>query len=399
MGIFIINDDSINKAWSGENGYCFSMKDYTLKDVNDIADSDIDDGFAKSQLMISNGYIPYVKVSDVEIMRAYISSINNKTNVLDRKFTVSEIGLSTGINNVYDSVVVVQNYKNDKSNGIGSGFIYNNDGYIMTNSHVIEGASNIKVMLMSGDAVDATIIGDDEYADIAVIKIDKKYVTKVATLGSSESINVGDTVFTIGSPISSEYYGTVTRGILSGKNRLVNVTVESSNDWIMNVMQTDAAINPGNSGGPLCNANGDVIGINSMKLVQSQVEGMGFAIPIEDAISYANMIVNGEKIKRSYLGLRMVNVSSTYNFANEDIKIDSKVISGVAIIEILKDGPCNNTGRKKGDVITKIGDYNIKTVAELRYHLYKYKPNDKINIVVNRNGKVMSYKVTLGTSN
>ena len=336
------------------------------------------------------------------IIRAYplnISNINNNTNVLDRKFTVSEIGLSTGINNVYDSVVVVQNYTNAKSNGIGSGFIYNNDGYIMTNSHVIEGASNIKVMLMSGDAVDATIIGDDEYADIAVIKIDKKYVTKVATLGSSESINVGDTVFTIGSPISSEYYGTVTRGILSGKNRLVNVTVESSNDWIMNVMQTDAAINPGNSGGPLCNANGDVIGINSMKLVQSQVEGMGFAIPIEDAISYANMIVNGEKIKRSYLGLRMVNVSSTYNFANEDIKIDSKVISGVAIIEILKDGPCNNTGLKKGDVITKIGDYNIKTVAELRYHLYKYKPNDKINIVVNRNGKVMSYKVTLGTSN
>ncbi len=336
------------------------------------------------------------------IIRTYplnISNINNNTNVVDRKFTVSEIGLSTGINNVYDSVVVVQNYKNDKSNGIGSGFIYNNDGYIMTNSHVIEGASNIKVMLMNGDAVDATIIGDDEYADIAVIKIDKKYVTKVATLGSSESINVGDTVFTIGSPISSEYYGTVTRGILSGKNRLVNVTVESSNDWIMNVMQTDAAINPGNSGGPLCNANGDVIGINSMKLVQSQVEGMGFAIPIEDAISYANMIVNGEKIKRSYLGLRMVNVSSTYNFANEDIKIDSKVISGVAIIEILKDGPCNNTGLKKGDVITKIGDYNIKTVAELRYHLYKYKPNDKINIVVNRNGKVMSYKVTLGTSN
>lgn len=336
------------------------------------------------------------------IIRTYplnMSNINNNTNVVDRKFTVSEIGLSTGINNVYDSVVVVQNYKNDKSNGIGSGFIYNNDGYIMTNSHVIEGASNIKVMLMSGDAVDATIIGDDEYADIAVIKIDKKYVTKVATLGSSESINVGDTVFTIGSPISSEYYGTVTRGILSGKNRLVNVTVESSNDWIMNVMQTDAAINPGNSGGPLCNANGDVIGINSMKLVQSQVEGMGFAIPIEDAISYANMIVNGEKIKRSYLGLRMVNVSSTYNFANEDIKIDSKVISGVAIIEILKDGPCNNTGLKKGDVITKIGDYKIKTVAELRYRLYKYKPNDKINIVVNRNGKVMSYKVTLGTSN
>lgn len=321
------------------------------------------------------------------------------TASIDKRITVSEVGLSTGINNVYDSVVVVQNYKKDKANGIGSGFIYNSDGYIMTNSHVIEGASNIKVILMNGSVVDAKIIGDDEYADIAVIKIDKKYVTKVANLGSSESINVGDTVFTIGSPISSEYYGTVTRGILSGKNRLVNVTVSNSNDWIMNVMQTDAAINPGNSGGPLCNANGDVIGINSMKLVQSQVEGMGFAIPIEDAVYYANMIVNGEEIKRSYLGLRMVNLSSTYNFKNENINIDPNINTGVVIIEVLKDGPCYEPGLKKGDVITKIGDYNIKTVAELRYHLYKYKPQDKIDIVVNRNGKNKTFKITLGTSN
>lgn len=325
-------------------------------------------------------------------------SDNNSTNTVDRKFTVSEIGLSTGINNVYDSVVVVQNYKNDKASGIGSGFVYNDEGYIMTNSHVIEGASNIKVMLMSGDIIDATVIGDDEYADIAVIKIDKKYVKKVANIGSSVSTNVGDTVFTIGSPISSEYYGTVTRGILSGKNRLVNVTVGSKNDWIMNVMQTDAAINPGNSGGPLCNANGDVIGINSMKLVQSQVEGMGFAIPIEDAISYANMIVKGEEIKRSYLGLRMVNVSSEYNFTSENIKINSNITNGVVVIEAVKDGPCDKGGLKKGDVITKIGDYNVKNVAELRYNLYKYKPNDKVNIVVNRNGKVETFKVTLGTS-
>lgn len=312
---------------------------------------------------------------------------------------VKEIGLSTGINNVYDSVVVVQNYKNDKQVGIGSGFIYNSEGYIMTNSHVIEGATSIKVILMSGDIINASIIGDDEYADIAVIKIDKKYVTKVANIGSSENINVGDTIFTIGSPISSEYYGTVTRGILSGKNRLVNVTVGSNNDWIMNVMQIDAAINPGNSGGPLCNANGDVIGINSMKLVQSQVEGMGFAIPIEDAINYANMIVNKEKIKRSYLGIRMVNVSSSYNFKKENITIKENITSGVVVIEVSKDGPCYNSGLKKGDIITKIGEYNVKNVAELRYYLYKYKPNDKVNLVVNRDGKKEIIKVTLGTSN
>ena len=327
-----------------------------------------------------------------------LTNRNTTTDIVNKKVVVSEIGLSTGINNVYDSVVVVQNYKNNKSNSIGSGFIYNEEGYIMTNSHVIEGATSIKVILMSGDVVEASVIGDDEYADIAVIKIDKKYVSKVATLGSSDAINVGDTVFTIGSPISSEYYGTVTRGILSGKNRLVNVSVNSSNDWIMNVMQTDAAINPGNSGGPLCNANGDVIGINSMKLVQSQVEGMGFAIPIEDAILYANKIVNKEEIKRSYLGIKMVNVSSAYNFSKEKITINPNITSGVVIISIMNDGPCYNSGLKKGDVIVKIGKYDIKTVAELRYYLYKYNPNEKVDVIVNRNGKNETFKITLGTS-
>lgn len=324
--------------------------------------------------------------------------------ITEKNVNVTDTGISESVNKVKDSVVVIETYTKGSLVGTGTGFVYDKDdknGYIMTNHHVIESGDTIKVTYSNDSETTATVVGSDEFADIAVLKVDKDTVLSTATIGKSSDISVGDTVFTIGSPMGIEYKGTVTKGILSGKDRLVSVSVGKSNnaDWIMNVMQTDAAINPGNSGGPLCNANGDVIGINSMKLVQSQVEGMGFAIPIEDAISYANMIVNGEKIKRSYLGLRMVNVSSTYNFANEDIKIDSKVISGVAIIEILKDGPCNNTGLKKGDVITKIGDYKIKTVAELRYHLYKYKPNDKINIVVNRNGKVMSYKVTLGTSN
>ena len=321
------------------------------------------------------------------IIRTYplnISNINNNTNVVDRKFTVSEIGLSTGINNVYDSVVVVQNYKNDKSNGIGSGFIYNNDGYIMTNSHVIEGASNIKVMLMSGDAVDATIIGDDEYADIAVIKIDKKYVTKVATLGSSESINVGDTVFTIGSPISSEYYGTVTRGILSGKNRLVNVTVESSNDWIMNVMQTDAAINPGNSGGPLCNANGEVIGITNMKLASSQIEGMGFAIPIEDALKNAETIISGKKISRPYIG---VSIYDATNFFSGE--------TGLYVEYVESNGPADKAGIKKGDKIIKVGDVEVSNSSYFRYQLYKYDIGDKVKITVSRNGSEKTLTVTL----
>ena len=328
-----------------------------------------------------------------------LTNRNTTTDIVNKKVVVSEIGLSTGINNVYDSVVVVQNYKNNKSNSIGSGFIYNEEGYIMTNSHVIEGATSIKVILMSGDVVEASVIGDDEYADIAVIKIDKKYVSKVATLGSSDAINVGDTVFTIGSPISSEYYGTVTRGILSGKNRLVNVSVNSSNDWIMNVMQTDAAINPGNSGGPLCNINGDVIGINSMKVVQSEIEGIGFAIPIEDAMEYANKIVKGEEIKRAYLGISMAEIStSKYYLKRQGISIDDSITSGVIVVNVEDKGPSDKAGIEKGDVIDKIGEYNIKNVAELRYYLYKHEPNDKVDLEVIRGATKTTLKITLGAS-
>ena len=190
-----------------------------------------------------------------------------------KNVNVTENGISSGIENVYDSVVVVENYQKLKLAGIGSGFIYDSKGYILTNHHVIDGASEIKVKLMDGETLVATVIGSDEYADIAVIKIDSSYVKRVAKIGNSSKMKVGDTVFTIGSPLSVDYAGTVTRGILSGKDRMVAVSVgnSSTNDWIMNVMQTDAAINPGNSGGPLCNVSGEVIGVNSMKIVKSEI--------------------------------------------------------------------------------------------------------------------------------
>jgi len=244
------------------------------------------------------------------------------------------------------------------------------------------------------------VLGSDEYADIAVIKIDPKYVNKVAKLGSSKDMKLGDTVFTIGSPISADYKGTVTRGILSGKDRMVEVSVSSStSDWIMNVMQTDAAINPGNSGGPLCNINGDVIGINSMKLVQSQIEGIGFAIPIEDALEYANTIVSGEKIKRAYLGVSMGDITSRYYLLRRGINLDSDITSGVIVYDVEVGGPAIAAGLEKGDVIVKIGNYDIKNVAQLRYYLFKYKPNDTIKISVIRGKETKVFDITLGTSN
>lgn len=318
-----------------------------------------------------------------------------------RNVNVTENGISSGIENVYDSVVVVENYQKTKLSGIGSGFIYDSKGYILTNHHVIDGASEIKVKLMDGETIVASVIGSDEYADIAVIKIDASYVKKVAKLGDNSKMKVGDTVFTIGSPLSVDYAGTVTRGILSGKDRMVAVSVgnSSTNDWIMNVMQTDAAINPGNSGGPLCNVNGEVIGVNSMKIVKSEIEGLGFAIPIEDAIEYANLIIKGEKVQRAYLGISMTDfTTSTQYLRQQGITIDSSVTSGVIVVDSVKGGPCADVGIKKGDVIIKIGKYNVTSVAELRYYLYKYKPKDKIEIKVMRGKTEKVFTVTLGAN-
>ena len=318
-----------------------------------------------------------------------------------KNVNVTENGISSGIENVYDSVVVVENYQKLKLAGIGSGFIYDSKGYILTNHHVIDGASEIKVKLMDGETLVATVIGSDEYADIAVIKIDPSYVKRVAKIGDSSKMKVGDTVFTIGSPLSVDYAGTVTRGILSGKDRMVAISVgnSSTNDWIMNVMQTDAAINPGNSGGPLCNVSGEVIGVNSMKIVKSEIEGIGFAIPIEDAIEYANLILKGEKIQRAYLGVSMTDFTTSSQYLRQEgITIDNSVTSGVIVVEAVKGGPCADAGIKKGDVITKIGKYDITSVAELRYYLYKYKPKEKIEIKVMRGKTEKIFNVTLGAN-
>ena len=322
-----------------------------------------------------------------------------KTKV-EKSVTVTDKGIADGIENIYDAVVVVENYQREKLAGIGSGFIYDKEGYIMTNHHVVEKANELKVILPSGETVAAKLVGSDEYADIAVIKIDKDFITKVAIIGSSEKAKVGDTVFTIGSPMSSSYSGTVTRGILSGKNRMVEVSVSSaSNDWIMNVMQTDAAINPGNSGGPLCNVSGEVIGINSMKIVQSEIEGIGFAIPIEDALEYANKIVKGIEIKRAYLGISMGDIStSAYQLYRNGITLDSSITSGVVVFDVVSNGPSDKAGIEKGDVIVKIGDVNVNNVAELRYYLYKNKPNDKVEVSVIRGNNTKTFKVTLGES-
>ena len=308
--------------------------------------------------------------------------------------------IAEGVSRAYDAVVVVEGFSNGTLASTGTGFIYKqvkNTFYIMTNHHVINGVENVKVILSDSTEVDATVKGSEAYSDIAVLSIVTDKVKSVATLGSSSQLNVGDTLFTIGSPEGAEYAGTVTKGILSGKDRLVAVALSNtgSSDYYMRVLQTDAAINPGNSGGPICNINGEVIGITNMKLVDSTVEGMGFAIPIEDALLYAAKLEKGETIIRPYFGVGMLDLSDSFSLWQSGVMIPESVKEGVAITQVADNSPAFKAGLKKGDIILSISSKKVKSIAEFRYELYKHDVGEEVVVEYYREGKVKKTKVKL----
>lgn len=326
-------------------------------------------------------------------------------NLFDKKDiekTVSEVNiteentLASSIDKVYDSVVVIETYKNGKLSSSGTGFYYKKDnekGYIITNYHVVENSTSIKVTNTSNVESDATLLGSDEYLDIAILSVDVSNVIKIATLGDSSKVNVGDTVFTVGSPLGIKYMGTVTKGILSGKNRQVTVSL-SNGSFVMDVLQTDAAINPGNSGGPLLNINGEVIGVTSLKLVQDEIEGMGFALPIENVTSVLEKLEKNEKIDRPVFGVQLSDVDNYY-LRRYGINIDSNLTNGSVVLKIEDNTPADKAGLKVGDVILKINNDKITDTAHFRYCLYKYSVGDTIKITYNRNGKENTVNVKL----
>lgn len=324
------------------------------------------------------------------------------TNVLEK--TIRTVSLSEkdtlkeSIDKVYDSVVYIESLKNGNTIGSGSGFVYkkdDNSGYILTNYHVIDGCDEVYITNIKGETVDAKILGADEYTDIAVLKIDEEDVLQVAEFGSSEETNLGDTVFTVGSPLGKDYMGSVTKGIISGKDRVVTVSSSTNNQYVMEVLQVDAALNPGNSGGPLVNINGEVIGINSMKLVESKIEGMGFAIPIELVKSISEKLEKGEKIERPLLGVSMLDIDNQYLLYKNGITIDSSIENGVVVVEVVKNSPAGKASLKKGDVLLAINDDEVTNIAYFRAILYKYSVGDTITIKYLRDNKVREVKVKL----
>lgn len=311
---------------------------------------------------------------------------DNVTNVtrVEKEVSITDQGIADAVDKVYDSVVIVKTYRRNQLYATGTGFVYkkvNGTYYLLTNYHVIQDGDKVEVVFTDNSTEQVTVKGGDKYSDIAVLTFNSTGTRPIAKVGSSIDMRVGDTVFAIGSPLDSSVYSwSVTRGVLSGKDRKVEVstTNTSANDWIMQVLQTDAAINSGNSGGPLCNSNGEVIGINNMKLITSGVEGMGFAIPIEEAAAYADAIINGKNITRPTLGITMAENKN-----------------GVLVSEVQPNSVAANAGLQKGDVITAINDEKVVNMASLKYALYKYEVGDTVTIHYLRNGKVQTTKMKL----
>ena len=349
--------------------------------------------------VILGSFVTYIVIANP------FANKSNESGALGCQYTsctnrtiIENKGISESVKKVYDAVVMIENYKSKTLQGSGSGFVYKTDkeyGYIMTNQHVVEGSTSLKVRFSNENVVDAKLLGGDEYLDIAIVRVPIKSIISVATIGKTSSLNLGDFVFTIGSPVGEEYFNTVTSGIISGLNRKVTVSVKANNDWLMDVLQVDAAINPGNSGGPLLNANGEVIGVNSLKLVDNQIEGMGFSIKIEDAMRHIKELEEGQAIERPLLGINLVNVTDTSLLYRYDIKINEDVKTGVVVINVVEGTGAAKSGLKKGDIITAIDGKEVTNSAYLKYMLYKYKSGDKIKITFLRDGKEKTTEVTL----
>ncbi|MDD3839566.1 MAG: trypsin-like peptidase domain-containing protein [Clostridia bacterium] len=274
-------------------------------------------------------------------------------------------------------------FENEISEGSGSGIIISDDGYIVTNNHVIENASELVVILPGGEKVNADLVGKDSKTDLAVIKINKKNLP-AAKLGDSDRLQVGETVVAIGNPLGSELAGSVTSGIISSTQR--DLVIDGKQ---LNLIQTDAAINPGNSGGALVNLNGEVIGINTAKQQGVGIEGIGFAIPINDAKPVIQQLIENGYVSRPALGIVMAEI-------NEKDAKEYNVPVGIGVSQVMINGPADKAGIVPGDIILEVEGQEVKKLDEMQKQLEKFKSGDAVNMVVWRDGKEYNISVKLG---
>lgn len=359
-----------------------------------------------------------------------LTASQNQTNTVQAQGTASEFEetIMKAVEKAKDSVVSIQNYQKEsqqnnlygygtggenqvdledpsasqKLAGEGSGVIYKIDGdtaYLVTNNHVVENADSLKVKLADGTTEDGELVGRDAVSDLAVVKISSKNVKSAIKFADSDATKVGSIAIAIGSPLGSKFSNSVTQGIISGQSRIVPMDLDKDGqaDIETTLIQTSAAINPGNSGGALLNKDGDLVGINSSKFSNVDVEGMGFAIPSKEVQRVIAQLEKDGKVTRPFIGISQNDLANiTSRSKTEILKLKSDQTDGVVVTDTVKGSPAETAGLKKYDVITKIGDKEIKNILELRRELYAYNVGDKVELTVLREGKETKVQVTLG---
>ncbi|EJT6163584.1 trypsin-like peptidase domain-containing protein [Clostridium perfringens] len=291
------------------------------------------------------------------------------------KVTPAVVGVST------KSLVRDQFFNVKEQEGLGSGFIINEDGYVVTNYHVINGAQEVKVIFSDGKEVNAKVVNYDAERDIAVIKItDDVKMPGIAQLGDSSTVKAGEEVIAIGNPLGKEFSSTVTKGIVSSPNR----KMKTENGNVLDYIQTDAAINPGNSGGPLINSKGEVIGINTAKKVGEDIEGIGFAIPINEV-----------KTRLSSLSKPILKLGITARTVTPELAKENKLEEGVYVVGVQEFSPAEKAGLKIGDLIVEFGGKRVKTLEELNQVKSQYNDGDSVPVEIIRDGKKVNLNLTL----
>ncbi|WP_163538802.1 trypsin-like peptidase domain-containing protein [Gracilibacillus sp. YIM 98692] len=367
--------------------------------------------------LVANNMLPYQIVIDGNEQAQNLEEEDKDTNETSPNIQNVQVDISTRlteiIGNVMPTVVGVLNIQSQQSfwqqeqsgeQGTGSGVIYKIDGeraFVVTNYHVIQGADQVEVVLSDETRVEASLVGSDVFTDLAVIEMDASHVNQTIDLGQSENVHVGEPAIAIGNPLGMHLSGSVTQGIISGKQRAIpqDFNGDGRADWQAEVIQTDAAINPGNSGGALINMEGQLIGINSMKIAESAVEGIGFAIPIDDAIPIIEELERDGEVTRAYLGVEAYSLDDISQVEwQRSLNLPQNVDGGIYIRSVEPMSPADQGGLEPYDVITELDGQPIHDIVDLRKHLYVEKSvGEELSITYYRDGEENGTTVQLST--
>lgn len=340
------------------------------------------------------------------------SSTDNQTTTQQEQVHLDiHTDLTDVVSDATDTVVGVTNLQtvrdfwssteSRQETGTGSGVIYkkeNGKAYIVSNHHVVENAEILEITFDDGTKTEGKLIGSDMWTDLAVIEIDDEFVEDVATFGDSDSLKRGETVIAIGNPLGLGFSGSVTIGVVSGKDRSIPIDFNRDGqiDWYADVLQTDAAINPGNSGGALINLAGELIGINSMKISEETVEGIGLAIPINLAAPIINKLEKNGEVIRPTMGVTLLDLTSIPAQQQFVLKLPEGVKNGVVVNDILPNSPAAEAGLQRYDVVVEMDGQEISNMIELRKHLYNEKEvGDTMKLKVYREGETLEVEMTL----